>query len=78
MCKFLFSLSFLKVFWFLFCVVITLQELKCKVFELLPFGFAPKSGETTFICLQMVPGVLIHLNDESNLEDTNIEYNIDD
>jgi hypothetical protein len=40
--------------------------------------FVPKSKETTFICLQMVSGVPTHLNNESNLEDTNIDGNTDD
>jgi len=78
MCRFLFSLSFLNFLKFPLCVVVTLQELRCKVFELLPFGFAPKSKETTSICPQMVFGVPTHLNNQNNLEDTNIDDNIDD
>ncbi len=44
---------------------------------MLPFGFIPKSKETTFICLRMVSGVPTHLDNESNLEDTNIDDNMD-
>ncbi len=47
------------------------------MFELFPLGFIPKSKETTSICLRMVSGVPTHLDNESNLEDTNIDDNID-
>jgi hypothetical protein len=49
-----------------------------KIFELLPFGFAPKGKEIISIYLWLVFGVHTHLNNEPNLQDTNIDDNSKD
>jgi hypothetical protein len=60
-----------------FIFIMCCYFLRVKMFELFPLGFIPKSKETTSICLRMVSRVPTHLDNESNLEDTNIDDNID-
>lgn len=55
-----------------------MQDLECKYFELLPFGFGHKGEKAMSICLCMVFGVSLQSDDEAEVLEPNVDEDKDD